>query len=378
MGIVTIPSGVSTTSNTSNVDFDLVGIANDANVNTFKTLINGQWHSWLKGTPDAYQGFNNLKRGYGYVVKTNGILNIDFGNTTLDVNNVVLSPGMMLLGIPFNGKQITASGNLPRFSATSIKTIEGTWKSWSRGVPSNFQGFSSINSNNGYVINIDKVFDNYLYKNQKNRNTGVKIGAIETISNNVNNNEIYNLPNNYDIKSVSSTATVSPNPTLKTMVLDIGGDVQTIKFPVELTGSDITIVKNNTVVVNLGSVTDTVGVVYNSGSVTEQITESDNYGSIDTVNAVFTEEYTYTLTENVNVNAPVTTSVFINEDILEIMYDSKTFNSNQPMKVMNLNINGNLTRLSFANEYTGDSFTVMLGDTSYQGTFTESSSYVTL
>ena len=379
MGIVTIPSGVSTTSNTSNVDFDLVGIANDANVNTFKTLINGQWHSWLKGTPDIYQGFNSLQRGYGYVVKTNGVLDIDFGSTVLDVNNLVLSTGIMLLGIPFEGKQITNSGHLPRFSASSMKTIDVTWKSWTRGVPSNFQGFSSVETTKGYVVDIDKVFDNYLYKNKKDAGTGVKIGFIPPVSSNQSIiDTMYLVGPQCSIVDTTHTTPIVDSASKSSMYINVGGNTSLIQFPTEMIGSEVVVRLNDITINDNGDIIKTPTNTVLSPNITITPTTTNIGGSITAINKITSKDYIYVLEANTNNTTPTQTSYLVDEDILEIMYDTLTYDNTLPKKNMNIIVGGNKSRLSYATEYTGGNFIVILNGVSYTGTFTESVNYITL
>ena len=379
MSLISIPVGVSTLGNSTDQDFDLAAISTSTDIKYFKTLVNGHWKSWVPGTPDVYQGFLMLNKGYGFVVNTVTQTSLDLGTTVLNVNNLQLQLGLALVSLPYANKDITSGGFLPRFSATYIKTIDTAWKSWTRGTPAAYQGFQTVSDTGGYVVNIDKVYNNYLDKSDKDRATGVMIGAVETIAANPNTSKITNLPNEFSIKSLTYTGAVSSSSPTKNMAIDIAGTTYTIAYPIELDGSDIVVVKNDVITIDLGSVNDTVGTVTDAGVVTDTTTPvTVDYGNIDAVTAVYTNEYTYTLAENANTATPTTPASSLTEDILEVMYDTITFDNTVAKKVMMINLDGNHTRLSFASEYTGNTFIVLLGAKYYTGVFTESSTYITL
>lgn len=381
MAVVNVINGVSTIGNSSNVDYDLAQIKNNANVNTFKTLIDGKWKSWAKGTPDAYQGFSTLKKGYGYVFKTNGALDIDFGTTVLDLNTVQISTGLALLAFPFNSKDIAGEGYLPRIKANTIKTIDGSWKSWSVGVPDDFQGVKNVTDVGGYVVDIDKVYDNYTSKTYDGESSGIVIGKITNNANTPNVSKVTGLNSLYAVISIEDNTYITVDDSLpkKTMNLVIDGVSNTIEFPQEFLGKKFTIGATTVNVIDYGVVTDNSDTtIDNYGTITDTSYENIDYGNLVDVQYVTSTAFEFTFAENTNASSPTPPDNIINNDILELMYDKVTFNSNTTKKVMNIIVDGIKTSLNFASEYTNKPFTVIKDKVSYSGTFTESESYITL
>lgn len=378
--LVNITVGTSTIGNSSNEDFDLVGLSDDQNVKTLKTLVNGKWKSWVVGTPEAYQGFSVLERGYGYVVKSEGNTSIDFGDTVLDMNNLTLSTGLSLLTVPYQNKSITEGGYIPRINASTVKTIDNTWKSWSQGVPAAYQGFSALTAGVGYVMEIEEVFDNYTDKTNDTDDTGVTLGKITNTINSSNIPLIEGLSNGLTVKSIEEDTLISVNSALpkKSMLIEIDGEANTLLFPQEFLGKKFTIANLNYTVIDLGLInTAPTKPTVDMGLINEVSTKLTDLGRIDAVQLALSSEYVYTFVENTSVTH-TPHDLFVVDDIIEIMYNTKTYNSSVDKKVMNINLDGDLTRLSFAIEYLGDDFVIVKNDVEYTGVFTESENYIVL
>jgi hypothetical protein len=134
-----------------------INAAVDGNISSIKTMVNGSWKSWTKGAPSAFQGFIQLEPGVGYVATSTGLGSITLFNTTekIDVMDIPVSLGGNFIAYP---KPDTVSTS-PRFDSNVAKTIiDGQWRSWTAGAPDAFQGFLTYNTNNGYYVNVTKIY----------------------------------------------------------------------------------------------------------------------------------------------------------------------------------------------------------------------------
>jgi len=380
MSLVNINSGVGTIGNSSGADFDLSVLDNNDNINTFKTLINSEWKSWSRGVPAAYQGFGYLKSGFGYVYSATDTVGIDFGDTTLDINSLNLTPGVALIAFPYNSKSIADGGYIPRLSVATVKTINNTWKSWSRGVPGDYQGFSVLTQGKGYVVKIDEVFDNYIDKNTVSDDSGVILGAVINTTNSSNIPLISGLDNSFIIKEIMDDNLISVDTSLtkKNMLIDINGVSSVLNFPREFLGKQFVIAAISYTVIDLGKINEAATKpTLDMGHINEASTKLTDLGTLGDVQLAISGKHIYTFVEN-NSSTPTEEDYYIIDDIIEIMYDKVSYNQNVNKKIMNLNLDGVLTRLSFATEYTGKSFVIIKDNVKYSGTFTESSTFMAL
>jgi hypothetical protein len=376
---IVIPKGIVVVGNSQDTDLVLAGLNNN-NISSFKTLVNGVWKSWSLGTPDAFQGFTALKKGYGYVVNATALTDITFDGDALDVNTLNVNPGLNVLALPYQDKLISG-GYLPRLKINTLKTIDGTWKSWTAGTPDSFQGFTALDDSKGYVCNVQEIYDTYLNNTYRNVNDGVMLGEVTNLTNSNIIDLIEGFNHSLQIKSIEADAVIPVNEALpkKSMFLEVEGIVREIKFPEEVLGVNFVVRKLAYDVIDYGLITDpTVEPTIDYGLITDTVTDTFAHDLISHVEVLVAKEYEFTFVENTNPDAPVQVETLIIDDVLEIMYDKVAFDPIPAKKLMNLNLGGVLTRLSFAVEYTGRPFVIIKDNINYQGTFAESEPYIVL
>lgn len=146
-------SGYHTIGNYSADDFDIIsGTGN--NIREVKTLIDGKWVSWHRSAPSAFNGFNKMKSGQGYIVYTVAPDIVAVPNTELNIINTPIVLGDNMLAFPDN-RVVPADGKTLKYEFNELKTIlGGVWVSWSLGAPENLQGFSTLNKDRGYYAYI--------------------------------------------------------------------------------------------------------------------------------------------------------------------------------------------------------------------------------
>lgn len=156
MSIVTLPTAGTYTIGNSTVDNLTITSVVDDGTTTIKTLENGVWKSWTKGAPDAFQAFNTLKSGVGYVVTTEAQSLIDFGNRALlNIMSIPANVGANMLAVPY----FMPAGANSKFSALSFKLLDNqAWKSWTVGAPDAFQGFTTLEPFMGYYADLDIIY----------------------------------------------------------------------------------------------------------------------------------------------------------------------------------------------------------------------------
>lgn len=380
MGNITISSGISTIGNTTNADISLTGI--DANVKSVKTMENGQWKSWTAGAPAEFQGFNKLAKGKGFVVNVVANANIITEDSVVDINDIPINQGLNFICFPFDNRVI-GGGYLPRAKVTSMKTINNVWKSWSASAPDAFQGFLSIDSNKGYVINVEKTFQTYLNSNTRDKNNGVKIGSsyINGDGNTNGSNMVLFTP---DAKFDSIDYIPVPYDATKPLIdmwINVGGTIKLIKFPQELLGKTFNIKEKAYNVIDYGSITQQTVTTDDYGTITQQATTVNDYGNLSGGTIFSNKVYTATFA-NIAGNSesnPALISNSLELADIEIMYDVLSVPSNPVYQKMLLDIAGVKAVLEFASVYVGTPFVLFKSGILYHGTFTVSeSNYVIL
>jgi len=377
---ISIPAGIVVIGNSLDQDLDLATL-NNSNISSFKTLVNGIWKSWSLGTPDAFQGFDKLAKGYGYVVNATDDTEITLQGEVLDMNSITINPGLNVLAMPFDGKQI-ADGYLPRIRVNTLKTIDGSWKSWSAGSPDAFQGFTTVDDSKGYVCNVEAIFDTFLNNDYRDVNDGVMLGKVPNVLNSVNIPAIEGFDHSFEIKAIEKDNLVTINEALpkKVMYVTVDGKSRRLEFPQELLGARFVVSKLDYNVIDYGKIneapdgpTTDLGDIGDANSVVTTV-----YDTLDTKQVLTANEFEFVFTENNDENTPTGMDLFIVDDVLEIMYDKTAFNASGVKKVMNINLDGDMTRLSFAVEYTGQPFVIIKDNVKYPGVFTESEDYIVL
>lgn len=334
---INLPIGVSTFGNSVSNDIN-ISTLDISGINSFKTLNNGVWYSWSNGAPDAFQGFLNIKKGFGYVANVNASKTLTFAGGELDINSINYGTGLSMIAIPFENRNI-GDGYIPRLKLSSIKTINsGIWKSWSNGAPTEFQGFTTSEKNKGYVVNVETVYESFLNINMQNKSEGVRfnVNNVNITDNTVNNGVRYTNPNGLGTLSFDSIEFDQTIPT-GIMFFSVNGKVAKIDFPLELLDKSFFITHN--------------GIMYMG-----TFTENESYGS------------------------PIIVNTVVDNNTLEITYNS--INGINPTtalyKEMVINLNGNRYILEFATEYLGMAFKVWKDGKIGSGVFTAGTVTMTL
>lgn len=329
MQTLNILLGVSTIGNTVNVDKNINELDTTGLI-SMKTLNNNVWSSWTPGTPEMFQGFLDIKRGVGYVTNASVAKEIVLDGPPLNINNMVYSPGLSMIAIPFDNRVI-GDGYIPRLKLASMKTIDvGVWKSWTSGAPEMFQGFTTINKNVGYVVNVDEVYNSYINNNIQNLLEGVRFNIKDVNINDgvVINGVRYTNPNNLGTFSFSST-TFDPTIPTAIMFFSIDNKIAKIDFPIELLGDDFS-------------------VSYNS------------------------DIYIGTFIENESYANPTIINISNNEAVLDLTYDKieNIDGSNTTYNKMILILDDVRYVIEFANEYLGNTFNIWKDGKIINNTFT--------
>lgn len=379
---ISIPSGITVIGNSQDSDLSLATLGNN-DINSYKTLINGVWKSWSLGTPEAFQGFASLDKGMGYVVNATADTDITFAGAPLDVNTLTINPGLNILALPYPDKKIS-NGYLPRLKISTLKTIDGSWKSWSAGTPDAFQGFTALDDSKGYVCNVEAIYDSFLNDaGSRDVNDGVQLGKVVSVTNAINApiDVVDGFDHWFEVKTIDSPTPITINPALpkKTMHVNIDGKVRKLEFPQEYLGSRFVVRKLGYTVIDYGKINEpAAGPTTDYGLITDPETASIVYDRMDTIQVLAGAEYEFTFVENIDANGATVVETFIVDDVLEIMYDRTAFNASNDLRLMNINLAGIKTRLSFAVEYAGQPFVIIKDNENYPGTFTESDAYIVL
>jgi len=373
--VVSVSAGISVIGNTTDasVDIEAVGLNK---VLTCKTLVNGQWKSWINGADNIFQGFNSMSPGNGYVVNTSESLDIEFIGNDININTLTLQPGLSLLAFPYDNKDISGK-YIPRIKPKTMRTlVNGIWKSWDANAIDDFQGFLKIDKSLGYVVNVEKVYDTHLNKYVKDINTGVTIGLVSGVINNPHTaitDTITGLGILYKVISIDDSTSVSLPSVMTNGYFYIDGNVLLLEFPLELVGRKIVIRKTDTVIVDLGSLNNTTeNEDYN------QMSGQEDFGELTAVQSITTNEFTYIMNTNNDFANPIQPVEIVAEDIIEIMYDVTPYNSETQRMVMHMEIAGAKTRISFAEEYLGKDFVILYNNNSYQGTFLNTNTFTNI
>jgi hypothetical protein len=270
----------------------LVSSAVDTNLSTLKTMINGQWRSWSKGAPEAFQGFTTFTPGLGYVCSTLAPSNISIPDTPLDPMNIPVIQGLNFLAYPSD--LMNLSGYTKRFKGGIFKTMDsGTWKSWTIGAPSAFQGFVNLTSNKGYVINVEKIFDNNIDSGEDS--AGVLNEALGTFDSATMNGSSAGGISVTDPGSIgqllfNSKSYDNSTPT-GAMFFRVNSNIVKIDFPTEYTGEEFVFELTNgnkysSVFVenpDYANPTETVPYVSSGGTISASFNSLSTQGSFSTM-----------------------------------------------------------------------------------------------
>lgn len=371
MGLLKINSGVNSLGNYTDAAIPLNGI--DNNVKSVKTLVNSQWKSWTQGAPEAFQGIVEIDKGKGFVANSTAVVDIPVVDTMLDINDTVISSGLNYLCFPYNGKTIL-DGILPRVKVSSIKTLLGTWKSWTKGAPTAYQGFNDVNKQNGYVCNVETIYDNYLDNNNRDITTGVRIGTSYTNDiNDFSSSNIVEFTPDSIHKSISyKVVPVDTAVPLVHMWIKVNNIVKLIKFPIELTDAKFIIKETPTAAIDRGYIIGNVTETIDNGfldTVSTPLDNGDLIGSYRLSERALHGTFTASIPNSELNPIIITDTLFMNA--MEIMYNIKNISTIPVYKEMYVSINNIKSVIQFAAEYTNDNFLLIKDNVVYSGTFVE-------
>jgi len=332
--IYSVSQGVSTIGNVINKD-QVISELNNSNIDFLKTLNNGVWKSWTKGADAAFQGFDNINKGRGYVIKAGAATSFEIVGDTINANQIPVSTGMCMLAFPYSARPI-GDGYIPRMKMGIIKTINsGAWGSWVTGTPDGMQGFTALDDSKGYVCNVESLHGSLIAATAVDNNEGVRFNISNTSVSNGETAQGVSYTDPYGIGTLSfdSVTYDISNPGL-IMFFKVGTTLAKLDFAPELLGVDFYV---------------TVSSVTYRGVFTE---ENDSASAIEII-------------EVVDVSA------------LELTYTPKTFTPGvyKEMRITLGSING---VIEYASEYAGEEFKVWKDGKIASGTFQETDVTLTL
>lgn len=155
---IQVKPGINTVGNYTVADIPAVKAFVDANIHNAKTLKDKKWVSWDKGSPELFNGFNDVESCRGYVVNARkGALVYLEDDYVADIYDVPAILGDNMLCVPLQDVDVTETNK--RFSANVYKkVINNRWVSFTKGSPVAFQGFLKFDENQGYFVKVTEVF----------------------------------------------------------------------------------------------------------------------------------------------------------------------------------------------------------------------------
>lgn len=378
MSTILINKGVNSLGNTSNQDISLDNV--NTNLNSVKVLVDGTWKSWTVGTPVQFQGTTTIEKGKGFVSSASDPLTINVNDEQVDMNTVNISSGLNFLCFPYN-KPIL-NGLLPRIKTNTMKTLNGSWKSWVKGAPNEFQGFTNINNTNGYICNVEKIYGTYIDNNRREVNTGVRIGT--SYMNDVDNDGISGVidftPDNLYQSISHDTANINPALPKLDLWVKINDTVKLLRYPMELNNTRFSIKEPKLEIINYGSITASDTETINRGLITDTNITYVDMGDLTGSFALSTVMYSGILT--VPSGNSETNPMIVNDVItitsVELMYDIIPFNTNNAFKSMYININDNKFVIEFAEEYVNRPLVIIKNNEVKETTFVVSNTFINL
>ena len=379
MAKLNINSGTSTVGNYSNTDILLNSI--DSKITSVKTLKNGIWKSWSKGAPENFQGFLTMAKGTGSVINSTGTTEITISDDLVDANAISITTGLNFLCFPNASKPI-GTGVLPRVKVTSVKTMLGSWKSWSKGAPDSFQGFTILERSKGYVCNVESVYDNYItsYKRELN---GVRIGTsyINDTSGLLKSSLVVFITDTVFNSIYHEIVSVNNSLPLLDLWISVKNTVKLIKYPTELSNKKFYIKEAIADSIENGFIIDSMTTAEDNGLITDTvISETIDLGDLigGTLEADIVHEGFFTPNSNNSESNPLVLNSNINLTSLELLYNTKNININPVYNKQHIKLNNVNVVIEFATEYLGEPFVIVKDNNSYNGTFTNSENYITL
>lgn len=375
IGSNTIPAGISIIGNSSDVDHNLLSV--DANILSFKTLVDGIWKSWSKNTPSEFQGFSTLNKGIGYIVNSQNACDITFSSTPLDINTVNYNVGRSVICLPKSISRISDKGLISKLEVEYIKSFDkNNWRSWTKGAEYNYQGVKSISDKNGYVVNITKVYTNIL-NTTTNNVLGVKLTSLIKDEFSINKDIIssINLDNNYYmVKAISEiNSVVIDNSLSKVKVfINVDNEILEMMVPQELVNKRLIIGKLNSVIVDYGKLNNADGLQDIDLGTLGSSGVDENLGLIKDVQFSINKEYEYTPITNTTLQTAILPNKVVDNNIIDIVYDKLNFDTNLELKTMIVKFGTTGGKIEFAQEYLGKEFKLVSAEEVFNGTFTES------
>jgi len=323
---LTLSTGLNTFGNSIESAVDLSTLKTKLDV--CKTLIDGSWSSWTNDAPDAYQGMLTIEPGRGYVANAISDFSFKIFGPEVDLNSVPLVLGYNMISLP--DTDTLGNGYLPRMKFDSVKTIDGTWKSWTSGASDDFQGFLNIDATKGYVYNVTNLYGDVDYMNNLENGLLLLTGDT-TVENDVSAGGVVLTAPDYVHKVYFNAVTYDGSTPTNVMFYNVNGEIGKLDYPSELENSKL-------------------------------------YIEVDG------KKYTTTFVDGSTYTSPAT--VVLAKD-LTITKDEKTIAADTTYSNMNLSVDGVVYTIETAAEYLGDTFQVWKDGDMREAVFTEGDVTVT-
>lgn len=368
---INIPIGINVVSNIYNSDIDLNSLT-CGNLKTVKTLYNGIWATWTKDTPDRFQTFSTLKRGYGCIAKsdTDCAISIPDNIGIVDQSKIVYPLGLNFIALTKDIPNIFGNVIENIGEVSNIKFIDGEDSlEYDSSLSYDQQDINSLNNGLGYIVKITKKYktalndlintdsrDNFLNGIYNLERSNYLIDKI------ILNNPVYTVYD-ADIKNNISLDTV------KQMYVVIDNEPVLITFPASLENTKIYLKRTGAIVDNCGLLVETNQNFNDLGYVSELDIDNDDYGSILDNGLTLNRSYCILLQENLDMNIQLF-STYVDLDKLSLIYNIlPVIDRSQPKNKMVINIENIDVDIYFYNEYLGKGFNIVKDNKFYSGIF---------
>jgi hypothetical protein len=133
------------------------------NITSITTSFDGEnWVSYDPTAPDFLQGFTTLDPAKGYWFKSTGDFNLTLGDEEITLDDVSLQAGWNLVAInPNEISSMSSDMDKRGYKLSSItSSFDGeNWVSYDPTAPAFLQGFTDIESGQGYWVKVQKALD---------------------------------------------------------------------------------------------------------------------------------------------------------------------------------------------------------------------------
>lgn len=317
--LISLGVGINTFGNSLDTVMSLAGFKTE--MDSCKTLIDGMWKSWTNDAPDAYQGMLTIEPGRGYVSNMLTALDFKIKGKPVDINAIPMVTGYNMLALP--DTNTIGDGYLPRMKFSSVKSVDGNWKSWTAGATAEFQGFLETDPANGYVYDISDIYGTVVNTNNISEGVSIAAGDVTLDTANPSSNGVSLIAPGLDHTVYFTSVTYDGSTPTNIMFYNIDGDIGKLDYPSELEGSTFTVVS-------------------------EDVTYS----------GIFSNTNTYTTPSGVTFGAGIT-----------LTKTTKTVAADTTYSTMELSVDGTTYYVDVAAEYIGDTFQVWQDGDMREGVF---------